>query len=142
MTITFYTTSADVKFVPKVLEDETVLTGSLRGTADILNPVLEVTSTVPLNSNYCYIEEFNRFYFCSIEVIRTGLYRVSCKVDVLQSYYNQFKTIPCIIRRNTYVFNSYVPDDKRRFYQYTLPQYITIGEPLGHPTELLMVTVG
>lgn len=141
MTIDFYKVPDDPRQIPKTLENKVTRTGALRGEADVLNPNFEVTSTVPLDVNYCYIPEFNRYYFCKVEVIRTGLYRVSCKVDVLQTYYPEFIGISCIVKRSTNVFNAYIPDERRKFYQQTFPQYIDIGD-VGKPTKLLIVTVG
>ena len=53
-----------------------------------LNPELLIYSDLSLEiMNYCYIDEFNRYYFIDkIEQVRKNLYRVHCKVDVLESY--------------------------------------------------------
>lgn len=53
-----------------------------------LTPTLLIYSDLSLEiMNYCYIEEFSRYYFIDrITQVRKNLYRIHCKVDVLESY--------------------------------------------------------
>ena len=53
-----------------------------------LNPNILIYSDLSLEiMNYCYIDEFSRYYFIDkIEQVRKNLYRIHCKVDVLESY--------------------------------------------------------
>lgn len=53
-----------------------------------LNPTILIYSDLSLEiMNYCYIDEFSRYYFIDkIEQVRKNLYRIHCKVDVLESY--------------------------------------------------------
>lgn len=53
-----------------------------------LNPTILIYSDLSLEiMNYCYIDEFNRYYFIDkIEQVRKNLYRIHCKIDVLESY--------------------------------------------------------
>ena len=60
----------------------------LKQDTDRLNPNILIYSDLSLEiMNYCYIDEFSRYYFIDkIEQVRNNLYRVRCKVDVLESY--------------------------------------------------------
>ena len=60
----------------------------LKKDTDILKPELLLYATESLEvMNYCYISDFTRFYFIEdIEQVRENLYRIKCKVDVLESY--------------------------------------------------------
>lgn len=60
----------------------------LKKDTDILKPELLLYTIEPLEvMNYCYISDFRRYYFIEdIEQARENLYRVKCKVDVLESY--------------------------------------------------------
>lgn len=53
-----------------------------------LNPTILIYSETSLEiMNYCHIDEFDRYYFIDkIEQVRKNLYRIHCKVDVLESY--------------------------------------------------------
>lgn len=141
MQITFFTTSDDKAAVPKTLTEIGTYTGAFRSDVDVLDPVFDVTSNVPLTCNYLYIPRFSRYYFCRVETIRTGLYRLHCHVDVLQSWFEQIKTCPAMISRAENSWNSYIADAERRFYQFVDNTYLTIGD-VGAPTAQIMVTVG
>ena len=60
----------------------------LKQDTDRLNPTILIYSDLSLEiMNYCYIDEFNRYYFIDkVEQVRKNLYRIRCKVDVLESY--------------------------------------------------------
>ena len=142
MHITFYTNSSDDKTVPKTLTQVSTITGYSRENLDMQNPVLLITSNTPITANYMYIQEFSRYYFCRIEIVKSGLYRAHGKVDVLQSFWNEIKNAPCIINRSKNQYNGFIDDPERKFYQYTQPQYINIGSDIGKPDTTILVTVG
>lgn len=140
MTITFYDCADDPRTMPKTLENGSPKTGSLRNAADVINPVILVTGDI--TNNYCYIPEFNRYYFInSTQKEITGLTSVYCHVDVLQSFYSDIISAPMTVERAGNQYNTYVPDHEREFFAYTLPQYLTIGA-IGAPDTAIMVTVG
>ena len=60
----------------------------LKKDTDILKPELLLYATESLEvMNYCYISDFTRFYFIEdMDQVRESLYRIKCKVDVLESY--------------------------------------------------------
>lgn len=64
------------------------ISAPLKQDTDILNPKLLIYSDLSLEiMNYCYISEFSRYYFIEkIDPVRKNLYRINCKVDVLESY--------------------------------------------------------
>lgn len=142
MQIIFYNNNSDVNVYPKSLSQVSAINGAFRAeTIDQLQPVFEISSATPIAANYMYIPTFRRYYFCTIDIVRTGLYKVTGNVDVLQSWFDYIKECPCILSRSSNVWNAYISDDKRKFYQKTTRQYITIGD-VGTPSELILVTVG
>lgn len=141
MIIYFYDMVEDVLTMPKTPINQTTVTGSVRGIADILNPTIEFESGVE-TKNYAYIPDFNRYYFCdNPRIIRTGIVEVSMHVDVLQTYADGIKNAPIIAERSENLYNYYIADSERKFYQYTENQYVTVGD-LGIPDTPILVTVG
>ena len=66
-----------------------------------------------LSSNYCYIEEFGRYYFINdIKLGMGNILEVSCSVDVLMSYADDIANISTIIDRQEYVYSPYFVDNQ------------------------------
>lgn len=52
----------------------------------------------PTAYNYCYIPDFDRYYFISnITSVRTNLWRIDCSVDVLMSYQAEILNLDVIV---------------------------------------------
>lgn len=74
------------------------LTGTLRGESSVINPSFQIETTNPSSYNYCYIQEFGRYYFITdITSVRNGLWRIDCSVDVLMSFRTQILNLDVII---------------------------------------------
>lgn len=146
MQIDFYNNQSDPREIPKNITDKTTKTGTLRDAANVQNPII-ITTYNPIDTNYCYIPEFNRYYFINgVSAVRNGIFEISCKCDVLQSFLSEIESAPIIAARvsmgaENWGFNNFIPDDKRKFFQHTETQYKIIGD-LGAPTNILMITAG
>ena len=98
MTIDFYNCiDANNKLV-KTLDNQTKLTvtGNVKGVVNLITPLITVTANI-LNKNYCYISEFNRYYFVDdIQITRTGLYEIRLKLDALMTYHSSISSCKII----------------------------------------------
>ena len=66
-----------------------------------------------LNSNYCFIPKFNRYYFIYEIVPITGdRCIVKCRVDVLESFKNSILNLDCIVdkQEKEIASNKYIND--------------------------------
>lgn len=141
MTIYFYDMIDDPRTMPKNMQNETTKTGSVRGEIDMIRPVIDVEGSA-FSQNYAYIPDFNRYYYVdNVRILRTGICTLTLRVDVLQSFYSEIVNAPMIAERSENVFNTFIADPERKFYQYTLNQYIDIGD-VGIPNTPILVTVG
>lgn len=88
ITIKLYNTSDANNVICKTLEDETTVTDvRFKQSTDIMNPTLALKLDSYPNFNYCYIEEFSRYYFIdSITVTPNNVYEVELSIDVLESW--------------------------------------------------------
>ena len=85
--ITLYTCSSEPLVVTKELSQVTQLLGALREPSSITNPVIKIELGDPIGCNYAHILEFNRYYFIDdIISIRSGLWELHLRVDVLMSF--------------------------------------------------------
>lgn len=119
------------------------LTGSMRDTLNIVNPVFLVQATEQYDkANAVYCEDLDRYYFITgKEWVRTGLLAISCHVDVLVTYQGDIWNNAGIISRNANLFNGYLPDSKQKVFQYDKTQ-IKVFPAYPHSGEKILITVG
>lgn len=98
MDITLYVNNSEKNKINKTLTQPLPLSGTLRDETSIINPVINFEHENLAGYNYAYIPDFNRYYFISeITSVRTGLWRVSMSVDVLESFKTQIMNVPVIL---------------------------------------------
>lgn len=98
MEIVLYVTGSERRAIRKTLQNELELTGSLRGESSVINPSFLVELSNPSQYNYCFIPDFDRYYFISnITSVRTNLWRIDCVVDVLMSFQAQILNLDVIV---------------------------------------------
>lgn len=98
MEIDLYTTGSERHAIIKTLENGIELTGSLRGESSVINPSFIVELTNPSLYNYCFIPDFNRYYFITnITSVRTNIWRIDCAVDVLMSFQTEILNLDVIV---------------------------------------------
>lgn len=85
--VTLYTCSSEPLVVSKELSQVVQLLGVLREPSSVTNPVIKIELGDPIGCNYAHISEFNRYYFIDdIISIRSGLWELHLRVDVLMSF--------------------------------------------------------
>lgn len=148
-TINFMRNNSEVTKVGKSLQGLFDLTGTLKNECSIVNPVILVEKNEPITANYARIEAFGRYYFITDVVsIRNNLWEVHMKCDVLESFKEEIKGNTCILKRQSRLFNLYLPDDKlvphaNRFQSYKMfPQnpfnggtYIGVLGSIGYQSK-------
>ena len=108
MEITLYTTGSERHAIQKNLQNAIEFVGSLRGESSVVSPTILIEMTNPSQYNYCFIPDFNRYYFITdITSVRTNLWRISCSVDVLMSYQSQLLNLDVIVGADT------APDEEK-----------------------------
>ena len=117
MTVTFYKVTDDPK---KIDKDISTVVGSkaahpLDPTAivDLLNPTIVIDyDDKLLSANYCKIDTFDRYYWCSFGVNTAGRTVVECKIDYLKSFADGIKKCQATIVRAELSSPTYVPDNE------------------------------
>ena len=70
-----------------------------------------------LNANYCYIPDFNRYYFINdIISVRNNLWRIALSVDLYMSYKHEIRDLKALVTRNEYKYDPLVKDDEMTYY--------------------------
>lgn len=80
----------DRDIIEKNLTSAQSYIGQARGEISIENPVITIISSVSLiNFNYCFIEEFNRYYFIdSKKLVRNNVWEFTLSEDYLYTWRN------------------------------------------------------
>lgn len=117
--VTLYSTSSDTTAVTKTLSGATTYSCTLRGECSILQPVIMLEASSLTSFNYAYIADFGRYYFIdNIDIIRTGLWRITLSVDVLMSYASGIRGLKATVARQQTKSDGYLPDNKYRTKSY------------------------
>lgn len=107
MLFSLYVTRSDRNALTKELSVSTDLEGNIVGESSIINPSFLITGNMLYEYNYLYCPDFGRYYFIDdIVVVRTGLFRVTCSVDVLMTYRSQILNLRAIIAKQEYSLHS------------------------------------
>ena len=114
MKITLYFNNSEPNKVRKDLTEISTVDGTLRTQSSVIDPIVRIAGELNLSRvNYMYIDGFQRYYFIrDIVSVRTGIWEISGHVDVLSTYANEFLQLPCVIGRNEYEYNLFLPDDR------------------------------
>ena len=126
----------------KTLNDEKVLTGSLKTKVSVFNPVIMLKSDNFNFSeyNYCYIEEFNRYYFIEdIDINALTLFEMRLREDVLMSFNSDIKNMTVQINESSNPNSNFIDckmGDKKE-----LIQSIDLENPFSKTGFLYMSTI-
>ena len=103
MQIKFYYNSSEKNKINKSISRELTMDGNLRDECSVINPTILVEHSNLSNYNYVYIPEFKRYYFITeMTIVRNNLWRISLKVDVLESFKFNILNLSCIVDKQQY----------------------------------------
>lgn len=122
MTIKLYHNDSDKRTVNKTLTNEGALSGAvIIDDTSILTPRLKVRDNGIINQlyNYCYIQDFRRYYFITDITVSNGYILIDCKVDVLMSYAEEIRNCTGVIKRQATLCNYYLDDPLYKSYEYS-----------------------
>lgn len=120
MSLTTYVNTADNNVLDKYSYLTSVSSSvsiELKKDTDLLHPVLELSTANGDGWNYCYISEFDRYYYVAERTFSQQKYIVKLDVDPLYSFCSEIKSLNVIANRSSSRFNVYQPDDSIPFQQ-------------------------
>ena len=113
MQIKLYKNLSEVNTIGKTLTEESVRTGTLKDGCSVLSPSVVLTGENLSGYNYAYIPQFSRYYFIKeITSVKSGLWEISMRVDVLETYKDSIKANTAIIKRQEKIWDMYLNDEK------------------------------
>ena len=114
MEIKLYKNLSENNVIGKTITQIKSVEANLKNDVSVINPtfILYYTDNI-LQSNYCFIPKFNRYYFIDEIVPITGdRCIVKCRVDVLESFKDDIKSLTVILDKaqSIYKSNKYLDD--------------------------------
>lgn len=114
MEIKLYKNLSENNVIGKSLTQIKSVEANLKNDVSVINPtfILYYTDNI-LQSNYCFIPKFNRYYFIDEIVPITGdRCIVKCRVDVLESFKEDIKSLTVILDKSQSIYksNKYLDD--------------------------------
>lgn len=140
--ISFYVNSSEKNKVDKTLTLITTVSGVLKESTSIIDPVIGIEGDLSAftGCNYMTIEAFGRSYFVNnIRSIGNGLIEISAHVDVLSTYKNAIRKNQAILRKQQNTWNLYLNDGSLRVYQD--PEIVVKTFPSGFTTQEFVLAV-
>lgn len=111
MQLKLYKSLDEKNRIRKTLTDELELNGALRDSSSVMKPAILIQSE-PLEYNYAYIPEFNRYYFINnITAMRNKAFLLELKCDVLMSYADEIYKLRALIDRSEEEQDTYTDGD-------------------------------
>lgn len=107
--INFYTFSKKDNSTKRPTGAGTVLSCNIKSRSSIVNPFIEL-KTNPTAFNYCYIPSFNRYYYISDITFDSGLWLVTCRIDVLATYKTEIGNTSMYVLRSSERSNGEIVD--------------------------------
>lgn len=109
--IVFMYNNEPMNKINKTPVEKFTLTGELREESSVVDPVILIEKDNPIEANYAYIEQFNRYYYIKdITAVRNNLWRITMHTDVLKTFSEGILNSPCIVAKSSSRFNLYLND--------------------------------
>lgn len=115
MLITFYQNQSAPNVIPKVKTKKFDKIGTLKNNTSVRNPVIQLRLADYDNArqcNYCYIEDFSRYYYIDDIRIVNAIIEISMTVDVLESYKDDILNSTQLVARQENKKNYSIIDDR------------------------------
>lgn len=135
--------SENNKINKSVISGET-LTGTLKNESDVINPSVLIAAENPTDYNYCYIEEFKRYYYITdITSVRSGIWQLNLKSDPLMSFKTQILACSGILDETTNIgAQKYLNGRNWITLEKSKTDIVNFSSGLNDDGEFILITAG
>ena len=144
MDVILYKNSSENNVIGKSLAQIKSVECNLKNDVSVINPTLVLAYTENiLGSNYCFIPKFNRYYFID-EIIPITADRsiIKCKVDVLESFKNDIKSLTAIIDKQETISDKFIDDGSWIVENKDFLQSYNFSNGFNDSGEFILITAG
>ena len=144
MEVILYKNSSENNVIGKSLVQIKSVECNLKNDVSVVNPtfVLSYTDSI-LDSNYCFIPKFNRYYFIDEIIPITGDRSIiKCRVDVLESFKNDIKSLTAIINKQETIADKFIDDGSWIVENKDFLQSYNFSNGFNDNGEFILITAG
>lgn len=145
MDIQFFYNKSDERQIFKELISGVILTGNLRDMSSIIKPSFLVESDKPIRYNFCYIPDWQRYYFVrNITSVRTNLYLIELDTDVLMSFKNDIVNFQVVVDKQSMSENGdeYIDDGSLVCDNTFFNRIYNFSTGFNNSPEYILITAG
>lgn len=145
MEIKFYYNTSDNRTIRKKLINEFSMSGTLRESCNLIDPVLNIQHDGALRYNYAYIPEFRRYYFIKkVTSMRKDLWTVELEVDSLMSFKADILALSVVVDKQSSasVGDEYIDDGSLVTDNYTFKSIYNFASGFNDHGEYILITAG
>lgn len=130
--------------INKSLTSGVTLSGNLRNESNVVNPTIIVNTDNPTIYNYAFIPAFNRYYYITDYIsIRTGIWQLNLKSDVLMSFKDSILNSSALINKTESVGkNNYLSGNNWVNNCKTKTDIISFSNGLLNDGQYILITAG
>lgn len=143
MDMLLYNNKTDKRYINKTLKKigDTLTGVYLKDETQVVNPQI-ILDHFPAGVNYCWLSEFDRYYYLTDVDFINGQYITKWHVDVLMSFKDDIKRNKSLIQRNTNYNDLYLQDNEFKIEQYTNDRYLKFNStPFSISTNTFLMGV-
>lgn len=144
MVIVLGTIADEFNKLNKTINNVVNINGTLKQETSVINPSVLIEGENLGGFNYMYVNDFGRYYFITdIVSVKSGLWRVTGKVDVLMSFKDGIETCP-IILANTEISlpDTYMSGEMWKTQVKSKTDIINFPSGLNNSGEYILITSG
>ena len=145
MEIRLYYNTSDNRTIRKKLINEYAISGTLRESCSLLEPVLTIQHNDVIRYNYAYIPEFQRYYFINkVTSMRKNLWTIELEVDPLMSFKADILALSVVIDKQSSpsIGDEYIDDGSLVTDNYTFKSIYNFASGFNDHGEYILITAG
>ena len=145
MEIRLYNNISDNRTVRKKLLNEFSLTGTLRDSCSLIEPVINIESSNVLRFNYAYIPDFQRYYFVKeITNMQKNIWTLELEVDPLMSFKGDILALDVVVDKQSSdsIGDEYIDDGSLVADNNTFTSVYNLSSGFNDHGEYILITAG
>ena len=128
MNVILYNNKSDKRQLVKNITEIKTLSAVAKGDINIISPTL-IIQNFSTDFNYCYISDFDRYYFVKSITLLTGQrVQIDLTIDVLMTYKEEIKKLTVNVLRYENIEPTYLTDSRIPLYSDTVQKVIEFPE--------------